>query len=57
MLNYILGDHPELQFEAGNQIGGSYPCMCGVKVDRFNNTANCYESGNTFSLEQRRQKV
>ena len=31
----LLGDHPELQFEAGNQIGGSYPCMCGTLNTRF----------------------
>ena len=52
----IIGDHPELQFESGNQIGGTFPCMCGANVNRFNDFA--FSSQHTLiSLEQRRKKV
>ena len=36
-LRFFQGDHPEIQFESGNQQGGHFPCLCGVKIDQFSN--------------------
>ena len=52
----FIGDHPEIQSEAGNSQGGTYPCPCGTPVSEFNNINLCY-SQPILSLEERRQKV
>ena len=35
VLRFFIGDHPEIQFEAGNSQGGHYPCLCGTHVSKF----------------------
>ena len=55
-LLFIIGDHPELQFESGNQIGGTYPCMCGANGKRFHDFARSTQHA-LISLEERREKV
>ena len=53
---FLSGDHPELQFEAGNSMGGNYPCTCGCLVSKFGDfAAMC--ACKSLSLEERRQKV
>ena len=51
-----LGDHPEIQYESGNAIGGSYPCTCGVKLDSFKVLAATLGQ-RLKSLENRRERV
>ena len=53
----IVGDHPELQFESGNQIGGTYPCICGANIRRFYDLLYCFQNSSFKTLEARRQKV
>ena len=53
---YALGDHPEIQYESGNAIGGSYPCICGVKLDSFKKLSITLGQ-RLKSLECRREQV
>ncbi|XP_066924658.1 uncharacterized protein [Clytia hemisphaerica] len=55
-LRFFQGDHPELQFESGNSIGGNYPCHCGCPKFEFNNPGKGYKYKLT-SLEWRREKL
>ena len=55
-VRFTPGDHPELQFESGNSIGGSYPCVCGCHVEKFHDIASMFKHQST-SLEERRAKV
>ena len=51
------GDHPELEFEAGNSIGGTFPCECGCDSERFGDTTYVFKTSSIQSLEDRRKKV
>jgi hypothetical protein len=53
---FLIGDHPEIQFESGNLEGGNYPCPCGCKVTRFTDIAHVFRS-RLISPEERRKKV
>ena len=57
MFNYTIGDHPELQFEADNAIGGSFPCTCGCNVQVFGDVSKVYALREVITLEERRLKV
>ena len=35
-LRMFKGDHPEIQYEAGNSQGGHFPCLCGLEKSKFN---------------------
>ena len=52
----VLGDHPEIQSESGNNQGGNYPCNCGVHIDDFSDLFAVYSS-RIGSLEERRAYV
>lgn len=52
---YLETDGPARQIEAGQQHGGNYPCICGVKAAQHGNLINCYhqevlDGHNTIAL-------
>ena len=52
-IRYFNGDHPELQSESGQQIGGNYPCNgCEVPASEFKNLAKGFD-GHYRSIEER----
>ena len=56
-LRFFTGDEPERQFEAGQSIGGTYPCTgCSVPASSFTDLTRSFRS-EPRSLEQRRQLV
>eukprot|EP00111_Clytia_hemisphaerica_P011260 TCONS_00032984-protein len=56
LMRFFIGDHPELAFEAGNSIGGHYPCTCGCLSEKFGNFQAMCEC-KPLTLEERRQKI
>lgn len=55
ILRFFHGDGPAQQFEAGNSIGGNYPCVgCGVKNDRIDDIAYAYRCPQ-LNLQQRQE--
>ena len=56
-LRYFSADEPERQFEAGQSIGGSYPCTgCSVQAASFADLARTFRS-EPKNLEERRKIV
>jgi len=55
-LRIFSGDGPARQFEAGQQRGGHFPCLCGVHANNHTNLECCY-STRPLSLEDRRHIV
>lgn len=53
LVNYFLGDLPARQFEAGNSIGGIYPCMCGVNINNITTVHNFLKTGPYQSMDSR----
>lgn len=45
-------DGPARQFEAGQQRGGNYPCICGVKAAQHGNLVNWYHQ-EVFDMDGR----
>ena len=43
-LRFFKGDHPEIQFEAGNSQGGTFPCLCGLSKGHFNDLESVFRS-------------
>ena len=42
---FFYGDGPAAQFEAGQKMGGHYPCVgCGANSNRFPDIAYCYQA-------------
>ena len=53
VIRFFNGDHPELQSESGQQMGGHYPCNgCDVPACDFNKIAKGFD-GNYKSIEAR----
>lgn len=50
------GDGPARQFEAGQQRGGNYSCICGVDSKSHSNLERCFKI-KPMDLEERRQVV
>lgn len=42
VVRVFSGDGPARQFEAGQQRGGNYPCICGARAANHGNLAFCY---------------
>lgn len=55
-LRVFSGDNPARQFEAGQQRGGHYSCVCGVKAVDHKNLIHCFRH-EQLSLEQRRTLI
>ena len=56
-LRFFTGDEPERQFEAGQSIGGAYPCTgCSVPATSFSDLTRCFRS-EPRTLEERRKLV
>ena len=47
-----IGDSPARAFEAGNQINGHFPCLCGADARKFMTYANLQEP-KYLTLEER----
>lgn len=50
------GDNPARQFEAGQQRGGHYTCICGIQSKNHMNLQACFRQ-RMMSLEERRETV
>ena len=55
-LRLFKGDHPEIQFEAGNSQGGTYKCLCGLEKSKFNDLEATLRS-QIIDLDARRKIV
>ena len=53
-LRIFSGDGPARQFEAGQQRGGNFSCICGIRSEDHNNL-QCSFLSKVSSLEERRQ--
>jgi hypothetical protein len=49
----VLGDLPARQFESGNNIGGHYPCPCGISVDESGDIVELLKPGRYLTLQSR----
>jgi hypothetical protein len=47
-------DGPERDFKAGQRIGGTYKCICGVETKNHPNLVHCFRR-RYISLEEKRQ--
>ena len=57
IVRFFHGDGPAQQFEAGNNIGGTYPCVCcTVNADSIRNLACAFKCA-TRTLTERQQFV
>jgi hypothetical protein len=56
VLRVFTGDNPARQFESGQQRGGHFSCLCGVRSSEHNNFISCYTK-EPITLEERRQHV
>ena len=54
ILRVFSGDGPARQFEAGQQYGGNYGCICGVHCKDHLNYVHCQQMV-PKSLEERRK--
>lgn len=53
IVRFFHGDGPAQQFEAGNSIGGNFPCVaCGVRNERIADIAHAYRC-QILDLQQR----
>jgi hypothetical protein len=48
-----LGDLPAREYEAGNNVGGSYPCPCGVNIEEAASGRTFFNCGPYNSLRKR----
>lgn len=56
-LRFFRGDHPEQQFEAGQTVGGKFPCVnCTSNAGLFDYPAHCFRAQHR-SLQDRRNQV
>ena len=51
-LRVFSGDGPARQYEAGQQRGGNYTCLCGVKATSHTNLMSCYNM-EVMTLDER----
>lgn len=51
--NSLSGDLPAREFEAGNSVGGTYPCMCGVEINEIYKETQFLTTGPFKSLSSR----
>ena len=49
----VTGDTPARQLEAGQQLGGAYPCICGIKDVLFGDIGLFNKKPPYMSSEQR----
>ncbi|CAC5403196.1 unnamed protein product [Mytilus coruscus] len=55
-IRIFSGDNPARQFEAGQQRGGAYSCLCGIPSKAHINLESCYKQ-KPQDLEDRRKLV
>ncbi|CAC5412435.1 unnamed protein product [Mytilus coruscus] len=55
-IKVFSGDNPARQFEAGQQRGGAYSCLCGISSKAHINLESCYKQ-KPYDLENRRKIV
>lgn len=55
-IRVFSGDNPARQFEAGQQRGGAYSCLCGIPSKAHINLESCYKQ-KPQDLEDRRKLV
>lgn len=51
--NSFSGDLPAREFEAGNSVGGTYPCMCGIDINQINHETQFLTTGPYKTLQRR----
>ena len=57
ILRFFHGDGPAQQFEAGNKVGGYYPCVgCDAKSSCFDDLAYCFHA-NSLTLDDRQKFI
>ena len=57
VVRFFHGDSPAQQLEAGNKVGGHYPCVaCDAKSSCFDDFAYCFRA-NCVTLEDRQQFI
>ena len=56
ILRVFSGDGPARQWESGQQRGGNFPCICGIKATEYGNLVHCYRH-EELDLDDRRNLV
>ena len=55
-MRFFSGDNPARQFEAGQQRGGNFSCICGIPSNDHLNLQACFKRS-LKTLEERRELV